>query len=179
MTAISAEADADFLIVTTAINLCKEGGKVVVVGNDTDLLVLLVTLASDEDDIYLFYPSKGKTPPTFFDIQSLRGALEDKDMLDILLPLHALSGTDTTSAPFRKGKTKAYQAALRSSALRTQMCIFNDPSATTKEIVEAGEKFLLEIYPGTGKTLDERRYFLYKKAVRGQSLATTFELAVS
>lgn len=47
---IQAETDADYLIATTAINIANNE-TVVIVGEDVDLLVLLVALTSEENTV--------------------------------------------------------------------------------------------------------------------------------
>jgi hypothetical protein len=51
-----AAADADVSIVNTAINQAHAGCRVAIVGNDTDLLVLLVALAEPTNNINLYKP---------------------------------------------------------------------------------------------------------------------------
>ena len=49
-------ADADVLISRTAPELSKDHERVGVVCGDTDILVLLITLATNANDIYLLKP---------------------------------------------------------------------------------------------------------------------------
>ena len=52
--------DADVEIVTTAINLKTSSNEVIIVGKDTDLLVILTSLAANKDKIYLRIKNKKK-----------------------------------------------------------------------------------------------------------------------
>ncbi len=54
-----AAADADTLIVRTAMDWSPTID-VVVVGTDVDLLILLIKLSSSDNDLYLFKPGSGK-----------------------------------------------------------------------------------------------------------------------
>ncbi|XP_054259475.1 uncharacterized protein K02A2.6-like [Macrosteles quadrilineatus] len=65
-----AEEDADRLIITTAINLSAQSSSVTVVGEDIDILVLLVGLASPAN-VFLFKPGRGKAKPLWYHPQSL------------------------------------------------------------------------------------------------------------
>ncbi|KAK3889052.1 hypothetical protein Pcinc_006928 [Petrolisthes cinctipes] len=97
-----AEADADRLIVTTACNNNDSEQESVLVGEDTDLLVLLIALAKPQTDIKMMIPVNRAHPDKIFSskrIQSQMGSITGS-----LLFLHAITGCDTTSAVYRKGK---------------------------------------------------------------------------
>lgn len=66
--AYQAESDADCLIVSTAIDKAKSGFNVVVVGQDTDLLVLLTSKASISHTIFFYRPASKQSKPTLFNI---------------------------------------------------------------------------------------------------------------
>lgn len=53
---VQAEADADVTIIDFAINNKQTGTTVIVVGEDTDLLVLLIARAKNEANIWYFRP---------------------------------------------------------------------------------------------------------------------------
>ena len=56
------QAVADTLIVRTAVELSRTQPNVSVVGDDTDLLVLLFALADKEINVGLLKPGRGKIP---------------------------------------------------------------------------------------------------------------------
>ena len=91
-------SDADTLIVSTALELCKTEMCVIVVGNDTDLLILLVSQAKDGENVFFVHPGTNTTAMKVYDIQKIRTHLGNK--VDITLPLHTFSGSDTISAVF-------------------------------------------------------------------------------
>ena len=64
-----AESDTDRLIVITAINDYKDN--VVIVSEDTDVLVLLNALAKEEKEVYFIKPGKGKTGRKIYFSKSL------------------------------------------------------------------------------------------------------------
>lgn len=64
-----AEADADRLIIETAINLQSEN--IVVVSEDVDVLVLLTALSPIDREIYFRKPGKGKIPQKVYSSKSL------------------------------------------------------------------------------------------------------------
>ena len=61
-TVLQAEGDADILIVSTAIAEAQRGGETIVIGEDTDLLVLLLTLAPDDSHLKMILPGKKNQP---------------------------------------------------------------------------------------------------------------------
>ena len=65
-----AEADADVSIVAAAIEKARDGSRVLVVGQDTDLLVLLITLSTDEMHTWFLRPGSGNKKAQFFTCQS-------------------------------------------------------------------------------------------------------------
>jgi len=67
-----AEADADSLITSTGLTLAKsEQRPVVIIGNDTDLLVILVSQITPEMSLYMC----GNNPPIIYDIQAIHHAI--------------------------------------------------------------------------------------------------------
>ncbi|KAE8743263.1 hypothetical protein FOCC_FOCC011143 [Frankliniella occidentalis] len=98
VTVVHAEADADRLIVVKAIEVARGGTHCVVVGNDTDLLVLLIGLADKTLPLHLLSPASGRTGPKVRHIQSLLIARQyKKDEPRNILVAHPISGTDTVS----------------------------------------------------------------------------------
>lgn len=96
------EADADTLIVQTAINI--ESKNVVVVSEDLDVLVLLTALTPNDREIYFRKPAKGKVLQKVFSSMSLE---KTSPMCKKHIPfLHAFTGCDTTSAFYNRGKNK-------------------------------------------------------------------------
>lgn len=70
---IQAEDDADTLIVQTAIQKTQNYRNVMVIGEDIDLIVLLLTLSTTQSDQIIFLkPGRGKTETRFYSIQTLK-----------------------------------------------------------------------------------------------------------
>ncbi len=99
-----ATADADTLIVSTAMSMSSDN-TVVVVGTDVDLLILMIQLAGPTDNLYLFKAGSGKYPNKVYNITSVQKNMER--LSGSLFFLHAITGCDTTSALYRQGKQKA------------------------------------------------------------------------
>ena len=99
-----AVADADTLIVRTAVELSRTQPNVSVVGDDPDLLVLLIALANKDINVSLLKPGRGKIPQRNYSSLKLQQALDD--MCGCLPFVHAATGCDTTCAPYRQGKSE-------------------------------------------------------------------------
>ena len=89
-----------------------------------------------------------------------------------------MSGCDTTSALFRRGKTFAFKVIDNDRDL-SYLEVFKLKTSTYQEIASAGEKFLLNMYnaPKSTETLDDLRFMFYKKQVNKTLTSKTgFEL---
>ncbi|KAE8740861.1 hypothetical protein FOCC_FOCC013607 [Frankliniella occidentalis] len=173
-----ADADADYLIVQTALEAGRAGGSVVMVGEDTDLLVLLAVHANNTD-VSMLMPGRQDSPRRVFCSKKLQEALGPHR--DLLLLLHAFTGCDTTSAPYKRGKhmgfAKLEQLHRKKSPLLQTVSVFNNPSATREEIAAAGEEFFVALYGGKkGAGLNRTRYLSYKKMVARKKLTAKFVL---
>ena len=134
-----ADADADALISTTALTLAKsESQPIVVIGTDTDLLVILVSQITPGMSVYMC----GHSPPIVYDLQAIQSAIGG--VRTHLMTLHAITGCDTTSALFGKGKKKALLLAQNDSL--DFLDVFKSSESSKDNISMAGEKFLLKLY---------------------------------
>ena len=85
-------ADADRTIVTTAIELAKDiSEKVVIVAEDTDILVLLAALTPSNVERFLLKPARPNKPEELYSSKSLSHMASVAD--NILLMRHCLSNT--------------------------------------------------------------------------------------
>jgi len=102
-----AAGDADCDIANAALTLANKNKKVVVVADDTDILVLLVYhFSSTIDNIYLSTSGKRKVGE-FICIRMVQAKIGIKVSRQVLV-IHALGGCDTTSALHGKSKSTAY-----------------------------------------------------------------------
>ena len=92
--------------------------------------------------------------------------------------IHAMTGCDSTSALFRKGKKKGFNVLRKSKNLHERVEVFNTSCASKECVAAAGESFLLALY-GEAKcrSLNELRFFAYKRATARLSLQRKFDLA--
>lgn len=98
---IQAEDDADTLIVQTAIQKTQNYRKVIVIGEDIDFIVLLLTLSTSQSDQIVFLkPGRGKMETKFYSIQTLKEQFQN--MLPHFMFIHVISGCDTRHQYFNK-----------------------------------------------------------------------------
>ena len=162
------KADADHLIVSTAITIATTTTKpVVVVGTNTDLLVMLVVLSPPELDtgMYMLCQCNPMVIYSIPEIQSLQAQLKPH-----LLALHALTGCETVSAPYMRGKKAV---AVLKTLGHSYLEAFTKGTSTHDEVARAGEVFLLKLYgAGQQPDLDKCHFIMYNKLISKSSLAT-------
>ena len=155
-----AKSDADTLIVSKAIESALTS-ETIVVGEDTDLLVLLLYHA-DLNSHKIFFKSDMK--------QNLRSETVIRDILSIkealgvivcknILFIHAIAGCDTTSGLFGTGQGSPLKMLKENEHFRKNARKFNKDNSTSKEIMEAGE-ILLSHGEGT-EDLNKMRYNMF------------------
>ncbi|XP_028418322.1 uncharacterized protein LOC114543611 [Dendronephthya gigantea] len=172
-----AVADADALIVRTAIDL-STNNNVVVVGTDVDLLILLIQLSKKDNQLYLYKQGAGKCPDKVFSIRDVQKHLTE--VSSSLFFLHAMTGCDTTSALYRQGKKKAFNLLQKNEELRREVVsVFNDPTSSPDSVSSAGEKFLLALYsaPKSTTSLNDHRHKRFMKAVANCPVNNQMQLA--
>ena len=78
-----------------------------------------------------------------------------------LLAVHALSGCDSVSNPFGKGKISVVNLLLK---LNLNIRAFTKPNSKEEDWMNAGIKFLSQLYGGNEKdSLSDLRYSLFRK----------------
>ena len=98
------------------------------------------------------------------------------DMIQHLKFVHAISGCDTVSATYMKGKQRALEV-LRSYGDQDSLSTFTEPRSTPEDIANVGERFFLKLYGAVRSTsLGKLRYILYTRSYRRSSLSSMFKL---
>lgn len=159
--------DADTLIVSTAMERSIEGGNVFIVGEDTDLLVLLTfhVAVSEEpiSNVFLIKPGKQNQETVIYSPSNCR---LPEDVRKYALFLHAFTGCDTTSSFFRQGKIKLIKKFMTNQNLLHQASIFLDPIATPGQVAEAGIHIIKTLYTGgSSKSLNQVRFDLFQRSL--------------
>ena len=128
------EGDADVVIVRKAIEL-GEHEDVVVIADDTDILVLVVYHAHSSHQFYM------ETKHHTIAIDTAKQAL-GVDVCRSQLFVHATTGCDTTSAMFGVGKTKAFKVLKASEELSAEVLMFGDVTTPKDVLFKIGDKFI-------------------------------------
>ena len=159
-TVLGARDDADLLIVQTAVSL-SANRKVVVIGEDTDLLVLLCFHAqADRHKIYFKSEAKPSVPRAvkIWDINQTKVVLGE-EVCRILPVIHAFTGCDTTSRIFSIGKSALLKKYNSSNSIQENVAKFLETETDPNEITKAGEELFVSLYGGIPhEGLDLLRY---------------------
>ena len=162
-----ADGDADVLIVQTAVQ-SADRRKTILVGDDTDLLVLLCFLVKHGSHEIFFRPelkAGAKKNSRCWNIKQVQGVLR-RSTCNNLLFVHAILGCDTTSRVFSIGKGLALKLIRSDAYFRAQAEIFLSENATEDEIVRAGEAALVCLYKGKSEdTLNKLRIQRFNQKV--------------
>lgn len=167
--------EADTNLISYPLKLLPEKRHLQIVAADTDIFVLLVFFW------WLKKPSvqvsMKKYDGKVIDINAT--ALKLKDKCFDVLATHALSGCDSVSYPFGKGKVSAINLLLKSDL---KLEIFSDPEANETDWLTAGTKFLSALYGGLkAPSLNQLRFTLFsrkKEPPKIRSLPPTDEAAI-
>ena len=151
-----AEGDADVLIVKTAVESARDRNTVLV-GDDTDLLVLLCFYThSDSLELYFKPEPKAKSRGRVWNVKKIKEHLGDDVCRDLLF-IHAILGCDTTSRVHGTGKAAALKKYANSLHFRKQAKVFNSAS-TVDDIVVAGENVSSSVSTFCRNEIKDRNY---------------------
>ena len=139
-----AAADAELLIVKTALE-CAMTSDTVVIGDDTDLLVLLCyhSDAHSANTVYLKPQRKGNSNKEkgTWNIKQTKEKLGN-DICDNILALHALLGCDTTSRLFGMGKGTVIRKFESNTTFVLAIRVFNDFPVNNRSLTLEKERFI-------------------------------------
>ena len=161
-----ASGDAYLLIVQKAVQSATSCNTVLV-GDDTDLLVLLCYHASLESHNLFFCPEpkKNTKQPCTWNIKAVKQRL-GPDMCQHILFLHAVPGCDTTFRLHVIGKGASLKKYQTNNSVREQAMVLHSRSASTHDVTRAGERALVIIYNGRSTdTLDSLRHQRFREKV--------------
>ena len=161
---IHAEGDADVEIVKAAVAMSSYRSTTVI-GEDTDLLVLLL-FHSKTDCMDLYFRSDKTNDKELFvyDIKLLKN-LFGKDACSDILFGHAFSGCNTTSRIFGVGKKSVFQKVIsEDNVFRSFAKTFCTPSMDPEIIDQEGCKAMVTLFNGKeGESLESLRSRLLSK----------------
>ena len=154
-----ASADADLLIVQKAVESATTM-KTVLVGDDTDLLVLLCYHASLDTCNLLFKPEPKNNAKNIrvWDIQAVKWQL-GAEVCNHILFLHSILGCDTTSHLHGLGEGNALKKFREQCHFVELARVFDSQLSLKEDVIAAGEEALIIFYNGKiERSLDLLRY---------------------
>lgn len=156
-----ADHDAGRLIVITVIAESIQHYKVVIVGEDVDLVVPIIGLTSADQNIHFFKQGRGKTVDVIYSSE------ENAAKKETILFAHAFTGCDTTSAIFQRGKNSIFHLFRKKPNLLKDIRVFYDPEASRQSIDDVGERLMLALYgvPIEDTHLDNYRFRRFQTSV--------------
>ena len=141
---VHASDDADSLIVKTAVEIADAFNKpTAVIGEDTDLLILLLNFVNKDGPAIYMMSDKKSTKSKIFFINEMKTQLGETFCKNVLF-MHAFLGCDTTSRIYSIGKGVIVKKFIEEDLL-FQKCaeIFNNSDSTIHSIIYWGEKVIL------------------------------------
>lgn len=168
---LQAEGDADLEIVKAAVTMSTTKSTTLI-GEDTDLLILLLYHGKPESKELYFRSDKGK--PNVYNIKVLKNLLGDGVCTDLLFA-HAFTGCDTTSRIFGVGKKSVFHKVIKGdSVLRTCSRTFCAQNSDQVAVESAGCKAMVALFNGgTSESLESLRYgHLCKKVASAKTFVT-------
>ena len=154
-----AKGDADLLIVQTTVSVSAKADAVLV-GDDTDLLVLLCYYGRKlKYETYFMSEPKQSSSKShrYVNINILKDSL-GKTVCENILFVHAILGCDTTSRIYGIGKPVTLKVIQNNdSSFLSVAKIFGKANSSQKSIENAGEKAVIALYKGKGNSLDSLR----------------------
>jgi len=162
---LQSDGDADVDIVKEALSLAStKQAPVAVVGDDTDLLVLLIHhWTQDSAEIWFCSEAKKRATDSAQPIRicTLQRKLGNRGCRQ-LLAVHAFGGCDTTSAVFGHGKLTILKRITAMKGSTTQTDIMHKLHVSQDEVAEAGHRLMVSIYGGSAQdNLNNMRYNSY------------------
>ena len=157
---VFAHDEADITMISYLLMAAEFGSRVIrILSDDTDVFVMLVYWVY-RHDIQATVQME-KWDGTILDINATCVELGPKCLQ--LLGMHYLTGSDTTSYLYGKGKVSALNT-LRAGHFPALSTAFGELDVTREQVMEAGQAFIRALYgqsPGT--TMGEARYRLYTR----------------
>ncbi|KAG1697184.1 hypothetical protein GQR58_006011 [Nymphon striatum] len=146
---------------------CAKVANTVLVGDDTDLLVLLCYHAdmTSKDIFFRPEPKANSTKCRAWNIKKTKDLLGSR-VCKVILFIHAILGCDSTSRLQGLGKGMALKLAMKDTKSHGLAQIFCGNSSKDK-VMKAGEDALVILYNGSAKDdLDKLRYKRYCEKVK-------------
>ncbi|GBM15605.1 hypothetical protein AVEN_260329-1, partial [Araneus ventricosus] len=149
-----AEEYVDYLIIKSALEIEKSSQCVVVfVGEDIDLLVIIVA-STNSENIFFLKPGRGKAEDALYCVATLKHCSTNKGQYFVSSSVQWLR---YHICSFQAGEKEIYQC----SELQLVVNIFREENTCPDKIDEAGQKVLIVLY-GRKKSEETRDSLIFK-----------------
>lgn len=157
-----ADADYDIVKIATTMNFNKKN--IIVVGDDTDLLVLLIHHTQKLNTYFLKSHAF-----IYYNICDLQNSIPQNIRKNILF-FHSISGCDTNSCFYGKEKANSYDIIKNNNSLALDLKIFQSATANKDDLLSIGKQFIKLLYmPNVVEdSLSEMRYLMYKDKIKSK-----------
>ena len=171
----SATRDADVDIVKATVERTRHC-TTTLVGEDTDLLILLLHYSRTDNEIIYFRSdaSKQSKEHRVNHINLLKETLGD-DVCNELLFVHAYSGCDSTSRIYGIGKKSAFRKLMKSDpVMKSCASAFILQNKSQEDISDLGKDLMVDLFGGKSNyTLSSLRHIIFiKKVATAQAFVT-------
>ncbi len=143
--------------------------RAVVVATDTDVIMMCMYYITHMDGLQELWV---KTMDIFLPVHAITEVLAGKydvaasDLTSLLLSTYILTGCDTVSYLYRRGKRRAYTTAIKHLTDLLPLCRYGDPEESLdvqEEVITAARQYMVSLYDRSdfGGTLDALRAHLF------------------
>ena len=167
--------EADTRLLLHAKDAAATHPRIVIQSPDTDVTVLSVAHFEELCCQELWFKTGIKDRHRYIPVHTIQSSLGEP-LCKSLLPFHALTGCDSTSAFSGIGKKKAWKILLRKEELQRDISNLGESSVTEDPVLKVAESFICSVYsPGRNfSSADDARYFLFcQKSVKSEALPPT------
>ena len=157
------EADTRLLLHAKYAADAHPGCRIVIQSPDTDVFALSVAHFADLNCRELWFKTGVKDRLRYIPVHEVSQALEEK-MCQALLPFHALTGCDSTSAITGIGKKRAWDVLQRSEIHQESLGLLGMQQSLNDVTIARCEAFVCDLYACPKKTprnADELRYMMF------------------
>ena len=165
ISAVQADYDADTLAITTAIDAVKTCD-VIVIGEDADILVLLLHYYNLDLPFKIFFTSdKNTKEKRIWDIREVKTKLP-KELVNCILPIHAFLGCDTVSRINSIGKgLESFKKIIANEEYTSNFRKFLEDDVNKDDITLRGENLVCLFYSGRAddQSLNKLRFVTFCK----------------
>ena len=174
---IQSPRDADVDIVKAAVERSHHC-TTTLVGEDTDLLILLLHYSRTDNEVIYFRPDANKQlkERKVYNINLLKETL-GKDLCNELRFIYAYSGCDSTSRIFGIDKKSAIQKLVKSDpVMKSCASAFILQNKSPEDISYLGESLMVDLFGGkSNDTLSSLRHVIFTKKVANTQAFVTSE----